>query len=171
MNHIIGLPTKDGIEKSIFDYESYSMILFLFQSFTTLQSITSNTNTCAKHEIKKEEIRQYFEITVKKRKETETELQRYCREIREEVANWDLSFQKKFQGGEGMDSVESKKLDAERQKDRELDNDNLLSSLMERSRRYKKKIEKQEWCSDETAFLPHTLTSKSDAFIKIILFH
>jgi hypothetical protein len=36
-NHLISLPRKDGIEKSIFDYESYSTILFYHQSFTTLQ--------------------------------------------------------------------------------------------------------------------------------------
>ena len=42
-NHLISLPRKDGIEKSIFDYDqslimrSYSTILFYHQSFTTLQ--------------------------------------------------------------------------------------------------------------------------------------
>jgi hypothetical protein len=43
-NHIISLPRKDGIEKSIFDYENYFMILFLNHSFTTFQNIISNTS-------------------------------------------------------------------------------------------------------------------------------
>jgi hypothetical protein len=86
-------------------------------------------------------MRQYFENTVKKRKETETELQRYCREIREEVADWDLSFEEYYKEEKQWIRIRSKKLDAERQKDRELDNDNnffLLSSLMERSRSIEK---------------------------------
>ena len=36
-NHIIDLPRKDGIEKSIFDYEEVFTIFFLYQSFFTLQ--------------------------------------------------------------------------------------------------------------------------------------
>ena len=80
--------------------------------------------------LKKEEMRQYFENTVKKRKETETELQRYCREIREEVADWDLSFEEYYKEEKEWIRIRSKKLDAERQKDRELDNDNnFFSSL------------------------------------------
>jgi hypothetical protein len=75
-------------------------------------------------------MRQYFENTVKKRKETETELQRYCREIREEVADWDLSFEEYYKEEKQWIRIRSKKLDAERQKDRELDNDNnFFSSL------------------------------------------
>ena len=75
-------------------------------------------------------MRQYFENTVKKRKETETELQRYCREIREEVADWDLSFEEYYKEEKEWIRIRSKKLDAERQKDRELDNDNnFFSSL------------------------------------------
>jgi hypothetical protein len=41
-NHIIGLPRKDGTEKSIFDYEKLLYDSLLIPEFYNFQNITSN---------------------------------------------------------------------------------------------------------------------------------
>jgi hypothetical protein len=44
-NHIIGLPRKDGIEKSIFDYEKLLYNSLLIPEFYNLQNITLKKST------------------------------------------------------------------------------------------------------------------------------
>ena len=91
----------------------------------------------------KEESRQYFENTIKKRKQTETELQRYCREIREEVPDWDLTFEEYYKEEKEWQRIKSKRFDAEQQKDRELDDSNKPKGITDKEwKKQKKRLRK-----------------------------